>query len=106
MKLDALGDGGINKDQQGYELAPNVWTDGLNMRFSQGWATAFSGSAKVIDPGATPYWVYPFYTVTTRYLAYAGLAKIFIHDGSTETDITPTPAPSGTTPPTNSSAPP
>lgn len=97
MKLDKLGDGGVVLDQEGYELPPNVWTDALNMRMYQGWATSFDGSTRVVAPSVPVYWIAPFYTPTTRYLAYAGLAKVFVHDGVTETDITPATAPTGAT---------
>lgn len=95
MKLDALGDGGVNRDQAGFELGPNVWTDALNVRMYQGWATSFDGSSRIISPSSTAYWLSPYYTATARYLVYAGTAKIYRHDGTTETDITPTPAPTG-----------
>ena len=93
LKLTGLGDAGIIKDQEGYELPPAAWTDGNNVRMHQGWIGSVSGSTKLIDCGAVPYWITPFYTATTRYLAYAGLSKIYVNDGTTETNITPTPAP-------------
>lgn len=95
MKLafNGLGEAGIVKDQEGYELPPNAWTDGNNVRMHQGWVGAVSGSTKLVDCGAIPYWIAPYYTATTRYLAYAGLSKLYVHDGTTETDITPSPAP-------------
>lgn len=95
LTLKGLGESGIIRDQEGYELPPNAWTDGNNVRMYQGWVGSVSGASSVISTAAVPYFVTPFYTATTRYLAYACLAKIYVHDGATATDITPVSAPTG-----------
>lgn len=91
--LRDLGSAGIIRDQEGYELPATAWTDGLNVRTHQGWIGSVDGTASLITASAVPYWITPFYTATARYVVYAGLAKVYRHDGSTETDITPAPAP-------------
>lgn len=79
---------GVNKDQLPAELAPGVWSDCQNMRFRNGNAERVAGMANVITPSITPYFVAPYSSGATRYVAYAGLAKAYINDGSVETEIT------------------
>jgi hypothetical protein len=85
---------GLNKDQPSWELAPGFWSDGQNVRFRVGKAERVGGIASVITPSITPYFVLGYSSGATRYAAYCGLTKAYVHDGTTETEITRTNAPS------------
>jgi hypothetical protein len=90
MKL-ALGSKGVNKDQPPWELSPEYWSDSLNFRFRIGKSTRMGGIASVIaSPAITPYYLDAYSSGATRYVFYAGLTKAYVHDGSTETEITRT----------------
>ena len=79
---------GLNKDLMAEELVPGQWTDCLNMRFRDGFAERFKGMQSLFsDPLVTPYWIAPYSSTTMRYWVHAGLAKVYVDDGTTRTDI-------------------
>ncbi|ABX34593.1 hypothetical protein Daci_1953 [Delftia acidovorans SPH-1] len=91
-----LGKIGVVKDVASQELPINAWSDAMNMRFRNGGIERMKGEQQVFaTPTVTPYWLQPYYQGGKRYWIHAGLAKISADDGTTRTDITPTPAPSG-----------
>jgi hypothetical protein len=92
MRLKGWGQG-VNKDQPPWELAPGVWSDCSNMRFRSGRAQRVGGIASVITPTNVPYFLLPYSSGATRYVFYAGLTKAYVHDGSSETEITRTTSP-------------
>lgn len=79
---------GLNKDQPPFELAPGFWSDALNMRFRTGKAERMGGIASVLTPSVVPYWMLGYSSGATRDVAYAGTARVYVHDGTTETQIT------------------
>lgn len=86
---------GLNSDLTPEELGNGVWTNVENMRFSNGYAERYRGTAQIFDaPSVTPYYIAPYATTSTRYWVHAGLAAVYADDGSTRTDITGT-APTG-----------
>ena len=86
---------GLNADLTPEELGNGVWSAASNMRFNNGYAERFKGTAQVFDtPTVTPYFISPYTTSTARYWIHAGLASVFADDGVTRTDITGT-APTG-----------
>ncbi|MDE1997656.1 MAG: hypothetical protein KGI52_01885 [Burkholderiales bacterium] len=91
-----LGQYGINKDVQPQELPKNAWSDGANIRFRNGAMERMKGEQQVFaSPSVTPYWLQAYYQGGKRYWVHAGLANVFVDDGTTRTDITPTSAPTG-----------
>ena len=86
---------GLNTDLSPEELGSGVWSSTENVRFNNGYAERFSGMSKVFaTPAVTPYWIAPYSTTTTKYIVHAGLAAVYVDDGTTRTDITGT-APTG-----------
>jgi hypothetical protein len=81
---------GLNKDQSPWELAPGFWSDGQNVRFRSGKAERVGGIATVLTPTIVPYWMLAQSSGATRYVIYAGTARAYTHDGTTETEITRT----------------
>jgi hypothetical protein len=87
---------GFNLDLPSSETPPGVWSGGLNMHCRHGMLKNRLGfAAAFTTPTATPYWLMNYISATARFIIQAGTASIFADDGSTRTDITPTPAPSG-----------
>jgi hypothetical protein len=83
--------GGVVKDIPPSELAANQWSDALNMRFFNQIAQRRGGIREGgwTTPLITPYALETFVTSTgTRFLVEAGLAKVYVDDGSTQTEIT------------------
>lgn len=87
---------GANYDQAPEELSPGAWSRVSNMRFRAGAAERCGGIAQVFAaPTATPYALHQFDTPTKRFWVEAGLATIYVDDGTTRTNVTPTVAPTG-----------
>lgn len=82
--------GGVNKDLLPSELAPGVWSDSSNIRFRNGFAQRRLGTQAVFTtPAVTPYYIQTYSTSTARFVVECGTAKVYVDDGSTQTDITP-----------------
>lgn len=87
---------GVYPDMMSEEIKDGAWSDSLNMRYRVGFAECFRGMANIFGtPSATPYFITPYTSVTTRYWVTGCLAKVYAYDGSAQYDITPTVAPSG-----------
>ena len=72
--ITGLGTVGIIKDQPAYTLPPNAWSDGRNVRMSEGSVEKFLGHRQAIGtPTAAPYFVLPIKTATAAYWIYAGI---------------------------------
>lgn len=79
---------GVNKELMPEELVPGQWTSCTNMRFRNGFAERFKGMQTLFaDPLITPYWVSPYASTLTRFWVHGGLAKVYVDDGTTRTDI-------------------
>lgn len=86
---------GINSDLTPEELGNGVWSTAQNMRFNNGYAERYRGTAQIFGtPAVTPYFLAPYGTTTTRFWVHAGLTAVYVDDGTTRTDITGT-APTG-----------
>lgn len=93
-EIDNCGQG-FNADLTAEELGNGVWSYTSNIRFNNGYAERFKGSAQVFaTPTTTPYFIAPYTTSTSRYWIHAGTAHVFVDDGTTRTEITGT-APTG-----------
>lgn len=81
---------GVNTDAMPEELNDGMWSNCQNMRFRTGFAQRFRGLTAVhTTPSITPYYIAPYQTATKRYWCHAGNQKVFVHDGTTQTEITP-----------------
>jgi hypothetical protein len=83
--------GGVVKDVPPSELAANQWSDALNVRFFNGLAQRRGGirEAGWTTPLILPYALETFVTSTgARFIVQAGIAKVYVDDGSTQTEIT------------------
>lgn len=88
---------GIATDQAPEELQPGVWSAGANVVFREGFAVRAPGAARIFDaPTVTPYFVAPFRVGASLFWLHAGLARVFVDDGTTRSDITRTTPYTGT----------
>ena len=96
VTVPAAGEFGWIADQQPQELPRNAWSTVRNVRFRQGSAERIGGDTAAFGtPSVVPYWVGMYGTSAKRFVIYAGIAKVFAHDGTTATEITPASAPTG-----------
>jgi hypothetical protein len=81
---------GVNRDLMPSELAPDLWSDCQNARFRNGFAEKRRGiQAAFTTPTVVPYYIDTYNAGSSRFLVQAGLAKVFVDDGTTRTEITP-----------------
>lgn len=93
--IPVCGQYGVIKDQPAQELPINAWSDARNVSFRGGLMRRMEGQSQLFaTPAVTPYFVMAHQTATKRYWVHAGLAAVYVDDGTTRTDITGT-APTG-----------
>jgi len=89
IPIDQVGQVGIVKDINAWQLPPNVWTDGNNIRAEHGAIQKTPGYKEVMAScPVAPYYVTNLYAGTTSYWIVGGLTKIYVHNGSAWTNIT------------------
>jgi len=90
IPIENVGQIGIIKDTPPYNLPPNAWSDGNNVRLLDNGVKKIAGYQEVMAtcPFA-PYYIHPYLTSSGTYywLAY-GSADIAVWNGSTWTDVT------------------
>jgi hypothetical protein len=87
--IPLCGQYGVIKDQPEWELPINAWSDARNVAFKGSVLSRIAGQQQVFTtPTITPYFVASHQTATKRYWVHAGLAKVFVDDGTTRTEIT------------------
>lgn len=88
---------GVIADELPHELPDGAWSDGLNVRFRDGYAQRITGHVTAFtDPVADPLYHVASYTIAAgNYWIYSGLVNSYAHDGTTLTDITGTPLTGG-----------
>lgn len=80
---------GLNADLTPEELGGGVWSSTSNVRFNNGYAERFKGYVQVFGtPSVTPYYITPYTTSLARFWLHAGIAAVYVDDGTTRTNIT------------------
>ena len=93
--IQALGSVGFVPDQLPQELPDAALSSVSNVRTRDGNIERIGGDTAIYTtPPVTPYFVAPYATGSSRFVVYAGTAKVYVDDGTTQTDITGT-APTG-----------
>ena len=91
IPIDNVGQMGIVKDINSWQLPPNVWTDGNNIRAEHGAIQKTPGYKEVMAScPVAPYHIINLEVGSSNYWIIGGLAKIYVHNGSSWTDITRT----------------
>src|SRR3990172_1107095 len=89
IPIHSLGSVGIITDVPSYELPPEAWTAGENVRFQDGKVQKVLGHNVVFDPPSiAPYWIQPLYQGAQAFWLYAGLAKVYVTDMASHFNIT------------------
>ena len=89
VDIHDVGAIGIVRDVADHLLPENAWSDGRNVRFDDDKAEKFGGHGAVFGtPTAAPYWLLPVRSPAEFFWIYAGLAKVYVYDGSSHSDIT------------------
>lgn len=92
VKFHNVGALGIIQDIPAYNLPPEAWSDGLNVRMQDGSVWKTFGHEKIMDPPSIrAFSLFPTFTDSgNQVFAYPGLTAIFATDGTTHTDISRT----------------
>ena len=93
IPIDQVGQMGIVKDINAWQLPLNVWTDGNNIRAEHGAIQKTPGYKEVMATcPVAPYHIVNLEVGSSNYWIIGGTAAIHVHNGSTWTDITRTSA--------------
>lgn len=96
VTIPLAGQIGLVKDIPAQELALNGWSHASNMVFRDGSAERVFGESPVFsNASVTPYFLQPMQTRLYKYWLHAGLNAVYVDDGVTRTNITPSVAPAG-----------
>jgi len=88
VRVHNSGAVGLIKDQPDHELPPEAWSDAENIRFEDGYACKFLGHTAIYDPPTiAPYWLLHQRESAINYWLYAGLAAVYVTDGTTHKNI-------------------
>lgn len=89
--FDNLGAIGIIKDTPDTELPGNAFTDGQNVRFTEGAVSKITGHEEVFGtPAGAPYYAFPVNKRSDYFWMYASLTDLFITDGTSHGTISET----------------
>jgi len=89
VAMENVGEVGIVKDYSSWQLPQNAWSDGNNVRAWQGSIEKIKGYAEVMAScPVAPYHITFVQSGSDKYFIAGGLAKIYVHDGSSWTNIT------------------
>lgn len=91
IPVDTSGQLGIIKDTSPFQLPPNAWSDGNNVRLEHGAVLKSPGYDSVIETcPIAPYYITQLKAGTAEFWIVAGLTKIYAHNGTSWTDLTRT----------------
>ena len=91
INIENLGELGIVKDIPSYQLPQNAWSDGNNVRTLDNAIKKVDGYEEIISScPIVPYFVFPLESGANYFWIAAGLTKVYVHNGSSWTDITRT----------------
>jgi hypothetical protein len=91
IEIDDVAKYGVIKDVPPYQLPPEAWSTGENVRFTDDAVSRLLGETQIFGtPGTAPYFAQFVSSASQPWWLYAGLTKIYVYDGSTHTDISRT----------------
>jgi len=89
IPVENVGETGIVKDINPWQLPPNVWSDGNNVRVEHGAIVKSPGYAEVMATcPVTPYHIIQLKYGSAVYWVIASLFKIYVYNGTVWTNIT------------------
>lgn len=91
IDISDAGSIGVVTDTPAYQVPPEAWTAGTNMRVVDGGMERLQGWSQVFGtPGVAPHFAMAVRTTSATFWLYTSLLKAFAFDGTTHTDITRT----------------
>lgn len=91
IPIQALGSIGFVPDQLPQELPDAGLSSVSNIRTRDGNIERIGGDTAIYTtPSITPYFITPYAAGSSRFVVYAGTAKVYVDDGTTQTEITGT----------------
>ncbi len=91
VPIEKVGEFGIVKDINAWQLPNNAWTEGNNIRAEHNAIQKSPGYLEVMEScPVPPYFITNLEIGGANYWIVGGLAKIYVHNGTTWTDITRT----------------
>jgi hypothetical protein len=89
VRFDNLGEVGINFDTSPYELPPEVWSNGNNVRFADGRVKKILGHVAAFGtPTIAPYHLMFARAAQSAFWVYAGLNKVYVTDMASHFNLT------------------
>ena len=89
IPIDNVGQHGVIKDINSWQVPNNAWTDGNNVRSEHGAIQKTPGYKEVMAScPVAPYHVVNLVSGSSSYWIIGGLTKIYVHNGSVWTNIT------------------
>jgi hypothetical protein len=89
IDINDMASQGVIVDQPPYQLPPEAWSVGLNVRaVDEGVERLFGWSQVFGTLLFAPHFVFPVRTPSVQYWIYANLTNVAVYDGATHTDIT------------------
>lgn len=87
--INDLASIGVVRDVPAYQLAPEAFTLGLNVRFTDDGLESLLGWQQIFEtPGVAPHFAMAVSTAAARFWLYVSLTKAYGYDGSNHTNIT------------------
>ena len=89
VPIEKVGEFGIVKDINAWQLPNNAWTEGNNIRAEHNAIQKSPGYLEVMEScPIDPYFITNLEIGGANYWIVGGLTKIYVHNGTTWTDIT------------------
>ncbi len=91
VEIGDLASIGLIRDVEAYTLPPEAWSEAQNMRFNSDGAERMQGRTQIFGtPPVAPHFAIPVADSSQVWWLYASLAKGYVYDGVSHTDITRT----------------
>ena len=89
VPIENLGELGVIKDVPPYQLPPNAWSDGNNVRVLDNAIKKCKGYQEILATcPISPIFLAPLASGTEYFWVACGTAKVYVHDGSSWSNIT------------------
>lgn len=89
IEINDLAMFGCIRDVEPYQLPPEAWSQAENMRFFSEGVERIGGREQVFGtPGVAPHFAIPVASASQTFWLYTSLAKAYVFDGSSHTNIT------------------
>ena len=89
VEIDDIAAAGVVRDEPAYMLPPETWSTALNMRSRDNGMVRMEGWTQIFGtPPVAPHFAMPVISPSTAFWLYTSLAKGYVYDGASHTDLT------------------